>query len=522
MPETSLQKAPDPFELAARRFERRGSAQYLYNPLGWIDRFVKFPVTSDGPGALTPYQRESINDLVIARRVAVRGPHGLGKTTSNALVILWFALSREDARIDWKIITTAGVWRQLEVYLWPEIHKWAGLLDWEALGRAPFDPIHELQTLNLKLHHGAATAVASSKKELIEGAHADSILYVFDEGKAIDADIFDAAEGAFSGAREQGLPEAFGLAQSTPGDTSGRFYDIHRRAPGLDDWKVRHVTLSECIAAGRVSPTWANNRAKQWGIDSAVYANRVLGEFHSSDEDTTVPLAWVEAAIERWHMWEEQGKPVLDGRRVVGVDVARGGGDLTVIADRIGPIVYPLTRMDVADTMKVAKATARRMPNRTDLAVIDVIGIGAGVVDYLRMKKVHNIHAFNAARKTSMRDRSGEFGFVNQRAAMWWTMREMLDPTFGPTLALPDDDDLIGELTSPRWWVTPSGKIQVESKDEVRKRIGRSTDSADPVCQSLLTDTEFNQVESTEPDAYAYADSPSASQGSNTDAYSWE
>jgi hypothetical protein len=107
--------------------------------------------------------------------------------------------------------------------------------------------------------------------------------------------------------------------------------------------------------------------------------------------------------------------------------------------------------------------------------------------------------AFNASRKTRRLDRSGEYGFVNQRAAMWWMTREALDPAFDPTLAIPPVDDLIGELTAPKWRVTPSSKLQVESKDDVKKRIGRSTDLADAVCQTLLTDAEFNQPAKDEP-----------------------
>jgi len=67
---------------------------------------------------------------------------------------------------------------------------------------------------------------------LIEGAHAESLLYIFDESKSIAAPVFDAAEGAFAGPGE-----VFALAQSTPGEPSGRFYDIHARASGLEDWR---------------------------------------------------------------------------------------------------------------------------------------------------------------------------------------------------------------------------------------------------------------------------------------------
>lgn len=511
---------PSAFELLAQRYERRGAASYLHDPLGFIDNCIRFPVGHDGePGGLTPYQRENFAVLERDRRLAVRGPHGLGKTTTNALAVHWFALTRDAARIDWKVITTAGAWRQLIKYLWPEIHKWVHYIDWESVGRRPYT-LHELLDLNLKLNYGQASAVAASDKELIEGAHADSLLYIYDESKAIKADIFDASEGAFSGAKPKGLPEAYGLAQSTPGEMQGRFYDIHSRKPGLEDWSIRHVTKLEVIEAGRMSPDWASQRRKQWGEDSAVYSNRVLGEFHSSDEDSVIPLAWVEAANERWQAWRDLGCPVQTGRRVKGVDVARGGADLTVIANRIGPIVYPLETASLKDTTKVADLVQSGM-HQTDLAIVDVIGVGAGVVDLLRRRLV-STYAFNASRKSSMRDRSGEFGFVNQRAAMWWTLREMLDPAFEPTLALPPNDVLLGELTAPKWWLTPSGRIQVESKDDVRKRLGRSTDHADAVGQSLLTDAEFNDPpDDGKPDTAQYERNEHKAIAGG-DAFGWE
>jgi hypothetical protein len=511
---------PSAFELLAQRYERRGAAAYLHDPLGFVDNCVRFPAGHDGePGGLTPYQRENFQQLEQQRRLAVRGPHGLGKTTTNALAVHWFALTRDAARIDWKVITTAGAWRQLTKYLWPEIHKWAHYIDWEAVGRRPYT-LHELLDLNLKLAYGQASAVAASDKELIEGAHADSLLYIYDESKAIKADIFDASEGAYSGARKSGLPEAYGLAQSTPGEMQGRFYDIHVRKPGLEDWAIRHVTKLEVIDAGRMSPDWAGQRARQWGEDSAVYANRVLGEFHSSDEDSVIPLAWVEAANERWQAWRDQGSPIQLGRRIKGVDVARGGADLTVIANRIGPIVFPLETASLKDTTKVADLVQSGM-HQTDLSIVDVIGVGAGVVDLLRRRLVPT-YAFNASRKSGMRDRSGEFGFVNQRAAMWWTLREMLDPAFEPTLALPTDDVLLGELTSPKWWLTPSGRIQVEGKDEVRKRLGRSTDHADAVGQSLLTDAEFNDPPADgKPDTVQYERNERKAIAGG-DAFGWE
>lgn len=477
--------AVDWAEFAAKEFEpeptpEHGAIDYLYDPAG----FARDAITWAPGRTLSPYQDETLAALPAHRRVSVRGPHGLGKSCTSALAVLWFALTSEAAGIDWKCITTAGAWRQLERYLWPEIHKWAKLLRYDVLNRAPLDTRTELLTLNLKLRYGSAFAVASDNPELIEGAHADRVLYIFDESKAISADTFNAAEGAFSGADDAHGTEAYALAMSTPGEPNGRFYDIHRRAPGLSDWWPRHVTLAEAIDAGRVSKDWAAARRAQWG-DSAVYHNRVLGEFHSSDEDGVIPLGWVEDANERWRAWDEAGRPEQPGRRTVGVDVARSGSDKTVMAVLDGTVITELRQHALEDTMQtsgrvlgIVAATPGRRP------IIDVIGIGAGVVDRLREQKIP-VTAFNAAEGTDRKDRSGELGFTTTRAAAWWNLRELLDPAFDPQLALPPDDRLTGDLTAPHWRVMSGGRIQVESKDDIRKRIGRSTDDGDAVVQAV-------------------------------------
>lgn len=471
--------------LLADSLEHQATAvDYQRDPVGWAAASVDW---REGEG-LTAYQIEILGAVPTRGRVAARGPHGLGKTTNMAIAALWFALTREAAGIDWKIVTTAGAWRQLEKYLWPEIHKWARRLKWDALGRAPFREGRELLDLSLQLEHGEAFAAASSNAALIEGAHADAVLYLFDEAKAIPPSVWDAAEGAFSGATNG--REALALAQSTPGEPTGRFYDIHTRRPGLEDWWARHVTLDEAIAAGRVSETWAMQRELQWGRNSAAFANRVLGEFHSSDEDAVIPLAWVEAANERWRAWVDAGRREPPGRMVVGVDVARFGDDKTVLAVRKGDVVEELRVTAKQDTMETVGAVGGLLAHGTysvnAVAVVDTDGLGAGVTDRLREQGRRTI-AFHAGTRTDKKDRSGELGFVNTRSAAWWNLRELLDPAYDEQIALPDDPELIGDLTAPHWKVLSGSKIEVEKRDSIVSRLGRSPDRGTAVVQAFWT-----------------------------------
>jgi hypothetical protein len=481
----ALRKLRDRIQQERMRETSGRAARYMKDPVGWSRDCLDW----DGSEGLAPYQEDIISAVPTRKRVAVRGPHGLGKTAVASVTVLWFATTREAAGIDWKVICTASAWRHLSIFLFPEIHKWARRIRWDVLGRPPFSDISELLALNLKLAHGAASAVASNKPELIEGAHADSLLYLIDEAKVVPNGTWDAIEGAFSGGRPDGIPEAFALAISTPGPPTGRFYDIHRRAPGLEDWWTRHVTLDEAVAAGRISRDWAEQRRRQWGEDSALYANRVLGEFHASDEDSVIPLAWAEAAVERWHAWDTAGRPPIDGRLVLGVDVARAGGDSTVIAHRTGPCIAELEVYDREDTMRT---TARVQAALTDPAVpvVDSIGVGGGVVDRLRELHVP-VLPYTGAAKTRARTRDGEHGFTNVRSGAYWRMRELLDPAFDPQVMLPPDELLLADLTAPTWTVTTGvpPRIQIERKEDLVARLGRSPDRGDAVVMAFWAES---------------------------------
>lgn len=342
----------------------------------------------------------------------------------------------------------------------------------------------ELLNLSMRLRHGNAFAAAASNPALIEGAHADSLLFIYDESKAISASTFDACEGAFSG-----TGESFAMALSTPGSPQGRFYDIQSRKTGYEDWYVKHVTLADAIAANRISEEWAEQRRLQWGENTALYQNRVLGEFYAGEEDAVIPLSWVEAAVDRWHEWAEGGKQDQGYPHTVGVDVARSGSDKTVLAIRQNNVITEVRPYTSSDTMVTTGRVQGVLESDSNCtAIVDVVGVGGGVVDRLTEMGA-KVQSFNAAAKTRRRDRTGELGFLNVRSAAWYNVRELLDPSAGSNVCLPPNDDLLGDLTAPKSSEPLSGgKLKMESKDDLRKRIGRSTDFGDAVVQAFWTE----------------------------------
>ncbi len=457
---------------------------YRNNLAGFVRDCIMFP-ESEG---MTPYQEEALATLPSAKRLAIRGPHGLGKTALGAWIVLGFALTR-DVDSNWKVVTTASAWRQLKHYLWPEIHIWAKLLNWKKIGRPPFSLTRELLMQSINLSTGSAFAVASDDHTTVEGAHSQNLAYLFDEAKTIPDATWDAAEGAFAA---PDIDDVWSLAISTPGASFGRFFDIHSHKPGYEDWTARHVTLEEAIAAGRISRAWADQRKLQWGAKSDLYKARVLGEFMSGDAEGIIPLAWVEAANDRWRDWQEAGFP---GQvTAIGVDVGGGlaTGDKTTIAIIVdGVRVLEVKRYNKAADpdvamMEVAGLVAGIVRNRGGVAYVDASGIGLGVLHRLVEMGIP-ARSFIAAKKTELLDRSGDMGFGNWRAAAWWVTGELLDPEGGMDVCLPEDDDLTGELVAlsvKRY--TSASKMILESKEDVIKRLHRSTDSGDSVVQGLV------------------------------------
>lgn len=214
------------------------------------------------------------------------------------------------------------------------------------------------------------------------------------------------------------------------------------------------------------------------GEKSSIYLNRVLGMFAADDVDTVITLAMVERAVERWQYLQDESR--FTALTSVGADIGRGGDD-TAFAYRHDTAIREIEYFHDSDVMQPAGRLAAKMFKDYDVSVVvDVIGIGAGVVDRLREDErvADMVHAFVASGKSNMVDKTGELGFINMRSAGWWNLRELL---MDDEIALPPDDRLIGELTAPRYVYKSGGKIQVESKESVKKRIGRSTDAADAV-----------------------------------------
>lgn len=209
------------------------------------------------------------------------------------------------------------------------------------------------------------------------------------------------------------------------------------------------------------------------------YRSQLLyGDFNASfqdDEWQVIPTAWVSAAIER----RKDAVAPTEELTVIGVDIARGGKDETVLALRHGNWVHDLIRVQGQETpdggIVAELVTAHHLGNAA--INLDAVGIGASPYDILRQQG-YPVNGINAAERSTVMDSSNQFGFINKRAEIWWRLRERLDPKTGDDIVLPNDHALIADLTAPRYKHTTRG-IQIESKADIQKRLGRSTDCGD-------------------------------------------
>ena len=191
-----------------------------------------------------------------------------------------------------------------------------------------------------------------------------------------------------------------------------------------------------------------------------------------------IPTAWIDRAIARW------SRPTgnMDS---IGVDVARGGRDQTVLAPRYGRTVAELVKRDGKDTPDgpaVVKLIVDTIGREHPCIGLDVIGVGTSPLDILSgtgydVTPINGAEAARDHRGEPLFDRSGRLRIRNMRAAVYWHLRELLE---SDEIDLPPDQHLRSGLIAARWKITPTG-IQIREKDEVKASIGRSPDEADAV-----------------------------------------
>lgn len=430
-------------------------------------------------------QAEILESVRDHPRTAVRSCHGVGKSFTAGQVILWFLYTFPYSIV----LSTAPTWRQVEKLIWKEVrasHRRAKFpLGGNILPKSP-----EIQIVQDEWY---AAGLSTNEPDRFQGFHEENILVVVDEAAGVPEDIFEAIEGVLTSGN------ARLLLLGNPTNTNGTFYKAFKgpgwntisisafdtpnfTAFGITEEDIANETWQDKITgplanAKLITPEWVADKYKRWGPDSPAYIARVKGQFAEDGEDTLIPLSWIEAAMERW-IDMEKGEPIE-----IGVDVARYGSDKTVIGVRYGSKIVGLQEYSKQDTMETAGRVvmAYKEHKPTDVKV-DVIGLGAGVVDRLNEQNL-NVTEINVAEKAKDPE-----NFTNLRSELWWILRERLDPnpaTNPDPIGLPPNDELLSDLSGIKYKINSRGQIVVETKEEMKKRLGRSPDFGDAVCLLL-------------------------------------
>jgi hypothetical protein len=211
----------------------------------------------------------------------------------------------------------------------------------------------------------------------------------------------------------------------------------------------------------------------------------LMGDFlagMTDDAYQVIPTAWVKAAQARWKDRSDEFDPgPMDS---MGVDCSRGGPDKSVISRRHSDWYDRLISKPGSEIPDGPTLGAQVLMHRRDAAPVhvDAIGIGSSVVDFLQTNAIQNIPVAGSE-GSSLRDRIGYFKFKNKRAEDYWLFREALDPQYNSRVALPPDGDsnLAADLCAAKYVIRDGNWLLVESKDDIKKRIGRSTDDGDAV-----------------------------------------
>lgn len=433
----------------------RARRRYLRDPAAWVTERLGERLWSK--------QQVMMEALRDHRRVAIPTCFGCGKSFCAARMAGWWLDVHPPGTAF--VVTTATTGSQVKAILWREISRA------HAHGRLP-GRLNQTEWY-LTMPDGREELVGLGRKPAdfdpvaFQGIHAQFVLVVVDEASGVPEPLCRAADGLI-------VNEASRLLLiGNPDDQASYFASV--AAPG-SGWHVIQVSAFDTpnftgepippdVAAQLISTGWVEDLKRDVGETNPYYISRVLGQFPETREDALIPWPWIRAAQERTL---EPGLP-----NEFGVDVG-AGGDKSVIAQRQGGVVRVIREDQIPDTMVTTGnviADLRRTGAR--VAKIDVLGVGHGVVDRAQ-EQGQAVVGVNVGAPAYDRER-----FLNLRAEYYWGLRERFQQ--GDIDLDAQDRTLAAQLVALRYQRTSRGQIQIESKQEMRRRGLPSPDRADAV-----------------------------------------
>jgi phage terminase large subunit len=428
------------------------------------------------------WQATTLAALPLEMRIALAACKGPGKSAILAWIIWWFLTVFPHPKVVASSISGAN----LRDGLWAELSKWqqkSELLKhtftWSAERIVCND---HPTTWFASARQWSQSADPSQQANTLAGIHGDAVLFVIDEAGGVPDAVAAAAEAGLANADKDAGRVAKLLIAGNPTHLEGPLYRACTREKKL--WWVKRISSApeDPERTPRVSVKWAQEQIEKYGREHPYVLVNVYGQFPPGQSNTLIALGDAQAAADRVIPLKE----VLHEARILGVDVARFGEDRTTFAPRQGRVCYPMKVFRNLDVMQVADQVAYSIERwKPDAVFIDQTGIGAGVVDRLRQLGHVILGVDFGGRALTPSPK-----LANRRAEMWWRLSEWVK-----TGGLPKDDELVSELAGPTYHFDTASRIQLESKDDMKKRGLPSPDKADALALTFAAPVQRRPFE---------------------------
>lgn len=407
-----------------------------------------------------------LNGLAAGKWVGVESATGTGKTFNGAMIVLWFLECFPNSIV----VTTAPKQEQLSLHIWKEISK-----------LYPKFGTGYLTQLKLRMNEGkddwiatgfvAGIDASEESATRAQGFHAEHMLIIFEETPGVPLPIINAFFNTCTGPHN--LILAFGNPDSQ-NDNLHRFCMLnnvkHVRISSYDHPNV--VLNNSSFIPGACSKESIARIESRYGKEHPLAMSRTRGISPAQSVDSLIQLDWCLRAADRFNIIKEP-----KGEKALGVDVANSiDGDKAAIAYGVGNTCLSIKDFQCPDSNQLGKrevATLIKQEKiKPELVGVDGVGVGAGTVNGLKELK-YDVKSLIGSE--SPVKQPGEEQFNNLRSQMYWQLREDLR---NDLINIPNDTDLFADLTVPKW-ITRNGMIVVESKEEIKKRLGHSPNKGD-------------------------------------------
>ncbi len=400
-------------------------------------------------------------------RTAAKACKGPGKTT----VLSWCAWHFLTVWPHAQIAATSITGDNLRDGLWKEMAKWqqrsiflSAAFTWRAERIVSND---HPETWFMTARKWSKDATGEQQANALAGLHADHIMFIIDEAGGIPDSVMAAAEAIMANAGTEVNPNAMAkiLICGNPTHLSGPLYRACSSEASL--WNVIEITgdPDDPKRSPRISIQWARDQIKKYGADNPWVLVNVFGRFPPSSMNALLGPDDIERAFARTYRIDAYG----DRPRILGVDVARQGDDATIIAPRQGIVAFRPKVLRIPNLVQVAGHVARAIDKfDPDGVFVDQTGgYGASVVDNLRDWGYPVVGVEFAGKALNSQ-------YKNKRAEMAYEFAHWVKSGG----ALPTIPELKEEGTAITYFFSKD-QVQIEEKDQIKERIGRSPDYFD-------------------------------------------